>query len=91
METFSRRVTNNLHFYPCLFDYEPWNHCPQVIEGGTCDDHLITLVSHMDHETIIIAKLDDEAHSNNVKSLRLGNTSLTLHSNIIVASVLSLF
>ena len=23
-----------------LFDYEPWNHIPQVIEGGTCDNHL---------------------------------------------------
>ena len=23
-----------------LFDYEPWNHIPQVIEGGMCDDQL---------------------------------------------------
>ena len=23
-----------------LFDYEPWNHIPQVIEGGTCDDRV---------------------------------------------------
>ena len=23
-----------------LFDYEPWNHISQVIEGGTCDDRL---------------------------------------------------
>ena len=22
------------------FDYEPWNHIPQVIEGSTCDDRL---------------------------------------------------
>ena len=24
----------------CLFDYEPWNHIPQVMEGGMCDDSL---------------------------------------------------
>ena len=23
-----------------LFDYEPWNHIPQVIEGGTCNNQL---------------------------------------------------
>ena len=23
-----------------LFNYEPWNHIPQVIEGGMCDDRL---------------------------------------------------
>ena len=26
------------HFCSRLFDYEPWNHIPQVIEGSTCDD-----------------------------------------------------
>ena len=39
-ETFSRGVANSFCFYLRLFDYEPWNHIPQVIEGGTCNDHL---------------------------------------------------
>ena len=25
-------------FCLCLFNYEPWNHIPQVIEGSMCDD-----------------------------------------------------
>ena len=28
------------HFCSCFFDYEPWNHIPQVIEGGTCNNRL---------------------------------------------------
>ena len=36
----SRGLARNefCHFCLHLFDYEPWNRIPQVIEEGTCDD-----------------------------------------------------
>ena len=37
---FAKETSYSFRFYLRLFDYEPWNHIPQVIEGGTCNDRL---------------------------------------------------
>ena len=39
-----------------LFDYEPWNHIPQVIEGGRFDDRLHFSFMHGTIEPFLITK-----------------------------------
>ena len=47
--------------FPDLFDHEPWNHIPQVVESGTCNnclcsDHVgfVHGLWTMDHQIVAI-------------------------------------